>query len=426
MKRFRPLLSVAALLTLSACAGGIVPPADPSAPTSRRPVAVSQPLPRAVITPSTPIAPVATASTAAGPNARSAGVVAGPDFMSLNLSAVSVSRAFKAFKASCQALLRRTDQSGLTSQADWQPACALAGTWPADDAVGFFRDNFDVAQIGTGAAFATGYYVPEIEGSRTRRPGYDVPVYGRPAELVEIDLGAFSESLKGKKIRGKVNGNTFVPFADRGQIEKGALDGRGLEIAWAKDAVDFFVLQIQGSGSLRLPDGSKMQIGYDGQNGRDYTGIGKVMRDRGLLAPGQASMQGITAWIRANPEQGAAIMRENRSWVFFRELKNTGALGALGVEVVGRATVAADPMFVPLGAPVVLSMDRAEPNGLWVAQDTGGAIKGANRFDTFWGGGSEAATIAGGMSAKGTSFLLLPRGTVERLNAGKTGVGTTP
>ncbi len=424
--RLKPAAALAVLLALSACAGGIVPPADPSAPTNRRPVAVSQPLPRAVITPSTPVAPVAAPGAAAGPNARSAGVVAGPDFASLNVPAASIIRAFKAFRASCPALLRRTDQSGLTSQADWQPACAAAGTWSPDDAAGFFQSNFDVAQIGNGAAFATGYYVPEIEGSRTRSPGYDVPIYGRPAELVEVDLGTFSESLKGKKIRGKVSGNTFVPFADRGQIEQGALDGRGLEIAWAKDAVDFFVLQIQGSGSLRLPDGGKMQIGYDGQNGRDYTGIGKVMRDRGLLAPGQASMQGITAWIRANPAQGAAIMRENRSWVFFKELKNTGALGALGVEVVGRTTVAADPMFVPLGAPVVLSMDRAEPNGLWVAQDTGGAIKGPNRFDTFWGGGSEAATIAGGMSAKGTSFLLLPRGSIERLNAGKASVGTTP
>jgi membrane-bound lytic murein transglycosylase A len=172
---------------------------------------------------------------------------------------------------------------------------------------------------------------------------------------------------------------------------------------------------VQGSGRLRFPDGSIAQVGYDGQNGRDYTGIGKLMRDRGLLAPGQASMQGISDWIAANPVEGKAIMRENRSWVFFRELPRMGALGALGVEVVPRGSVAADPMFIPLGAPIFLSMDRAEPNGLWVAQDTGGAIKGANRVDTFWGAGSSAEQIAGGMSARGTAFLLLPKGVVDRL-----------
>jgi membrane-bound lytic murein transglycosylase A len=420
------LACLAALFSLSACAGGIVPPGNPDA--VQRPASVARVAPQRVASPipSTPIAPVATGAATAGANARSAGVAAGPDFASLSVSPPSAARALKAFSLSCPALLRRSDLSGLTSAADWQPACAAASGWSPGDASNFFSQNFDVVQVGNGASFATGYYVPEIAGSRTRQPGYDVPIYSKPPELVELDLGAFSESLKGRKIRGKVSGNSFVPYADRTQIEDGALGGRGLEIAWAKDAVDFFVLQIQGSGSLKLPDGGTMQIGFDGQNGRDYTGIGKIMRDRGLLAPGQASMQGITKWIRENPEKGAAIMRENRSWVFFRELKKTGALGAMNVEVTARGSVAADPMFVPLGAPVFLSMDRAEPNGLWVAQDTGGAIKGANRFDTFWGAGPEAAALAGGMSARGTALLLLPRGSLERLNAGKAGVGTTP
>ena len=158
-----------------------------------------------------------------------------------------------------------------------------------------------------------------------------------------------------------------------------------------------------------------MRIGYDDQNGRDYTGIGKLMKDRGLIQAG--SMQDIVAWLRANPEQGRAIMNENRSYVFFRELTGAGPVGAMGVAVTSEATVAADPRYVPLGAPVVLSLDRAEPEGLWIAQDTGGAIKGSNRFDTFWGAGERARAIAGGMSARGSALLLLPIGTYARLAA---------
>ena len=160
-----------------------------------------------------------------------------------------------------------------------------------------------------------------------------------------------------------------------------------------------------------------MRIGYDGQNGRDYTAIGKVMREKGLLAPGDANMAGIIRWLRANPDQAQAVMNENKSWVFFKELTGPGPLGALGLPVTGRATVAADPLFVPLGAPIFLQTDRPEANGLWVAQDTGGAIKGPNRFDTFWGAGVEAEQIAGGMMARGVAYVLVPKGTVARLKA---------
>lgn len=192
-----------------------------------------------------------------------------------------------------------------------------------------------------------------------------------------------------------------------------------MEIAYAADPVDFFFLQIQGSGRLRLPDGEIMRIGYDSQNGRDYTGIGKLMRERGLLGPGETSLQGITAWLRRNPEEGRKIMQENKSFIFFRELTGPsaalGPLGAMGYPVIGETSVAADVKFVPLGAPVFLSMDRAEPNGIWVAQDTGGAIKGSNRFDTFWGAGERAKAIAGGMAARGSALIFLPKASVQRL-----------
>ena len=404
---------------LGACSSGVVPAGRPAtgsatparpAPSTGPGVPVRQPVA------ATPLTPAPAAAVPAGvTTAAAAGLVAGPAVQDLPITMAAAARALGAFKISCATLVRRTDASGLTRGADWQPACDAARTTQDRDAATFFARHFETVQVADGKAFATGYYEPEIAGSRTRRPGYDVPVYGRPADLIDVDLGSFSDTLKGRSIRGRVDGTKLVQYHDRTAIEKGALAGRGLEIAWAADPVELFFLQIQGSGRLRQPDGSVMRIGYASQNGRDYTGIGKLMLDRGLLKPGQASMQGIMAYLRANPEQGTAIMRENKSYVFFRELTGAGPLGALGVPVTALGTVATDPKFVPLGAPVFLSMDRQDANGLWVAQDTGGAIKGSNRFDTFWGAGDDARAIAGGMAARGTAWLLLPKGTLARL-----------
>ena len=399
-----------AALLLAAC-GGVVPrPGSPSLPP-RDPVQAPVRQPVAA----TPIAPLPAPSIAATATARGASLLAGPAIASLPLSDADAREALAAFRISCASLVRRTDASGLTRGSDWQPACTAAPG--AGDARAFFQQQFETVQVADGKAHATGYFEPEILGSRSRRSGYEVPVYRRPDDLIEVDLALFSDDLKGKKIRGRVNGTKFVPYYERREIVDGALAGRGLEIAWAADPVEFFFLQVQGSGRLRLPDGSVMRIGYDSQNGRGYTGIGKLMKDRGLLGPGQTSMQGIMARLRADPAEGRRIMDENKSWVFFKELTGAGPLGALGLPVSGGATVAADPRFVPLGAPVFLSMDRTDATGLWVAQDTGGAIKGSNRFDTFWGAGADARAIAGGMSARGTAFLLLPRGTLARLRA---------
>ncbi len=413
MSAFRAFITLAPFALLAGCSGGIIPPsvqAPPAKPHWQAPAA------KPVITPATPVSPVAV-SAASGPNARSAGVVAAPALERLPYDAAAAARALRAFRISCPSLIRRNDASGLTRGEDWRAACTAAQGTSDDGAMRFFQTQFDLVQVGDGKAFATGYFEPEIAGSRTKGAGFPIPVYARPAELKEIDLGQFSEGLKGKKIRGKVEGDTFVPFADRAAIDGGALAGRGLEIAWAADAAEFFFLQVQGSGRLRAPDGTVMRIGYDGQNGRDYTGIGKLMKDRGLLAPGQSTMQGIVQWLHDHPAEGAKIMRENRSWVFFKEVTGAGPLGALGLPVTARASVAADPAYVPLGAPVLLSMDRADATGLWIAQDTGGAIKGSNRFDTFWGAGAAAAQTAGGMAARGTAFLFLPKGALARLQA---------
>jgi membrane-bound lytic murein transglycosylase A len=357
-------------------------------------------------------------------NAVSAGLRPGPAPASLAITEEQARRALAAFRISCPSLLRRTDGSGIA--ADWRPVCERARS--EADARTFFTSAFETAQVGDGTAMVTGYYEPEIPASREAQPGL-VPVLRMPPDLVEQDVPVCPPSvdpLTGapnpaacplKKQRGRIVDGRYVPYFDRAEIEQGALSDQGLELAWA-DPIDLFFLQIQGSGRLRFADGSVMRIGYAGQNGHPYTGIGSLMRQRDLLGGQSASMQNMVAWLRANPEAGRALMNENRSYIFFRELTGAGPLGAMGLPVTPRGTVAADPRYVPLGAPVFVDVEHAVADGLWVAQDTGGAIKGPNRFDTFWGPGEEAARIAGGLLSRGRAWLLLPTGTLDRLAQG--------
>ena len=392
----RNLLAIAALMALSACVR-VVPGTEPAAPAA--------PLPQAGV-----------ASAAFAPISR------GQSVSALGLADGDAATALVGFLESCPAILKRSDASGLTFPEDWRPACEAAASWPVGDARRFFTSYFETARIGDGAAFATGYFEPEIRGSRKRARGYDVPVYAVPSDLTR----AWPDDMPQKERTGRPPlgrydaSGKFVPYFDRTEIELGALSDRGLEIAWAADPVEFFFLQIQGSGLLRLPNGALMRIGYAAQNGREYVGVGKVMRERGLIGAGTiypTSMQGIMAYFRDHPAEGRDIMRLNKSWIFFRELATDGPLGSIGVPVRREASVAVDPAFVPYGAPVFLDLDNDVADGLWIAQDTGGAIKGANRFDTFWGNGADAREIAGGMSARGSSLVLLPKGTLDRLEA---------
>jgi len=368
--------------------------------------------------------PAPAVSAPAGPvaaNAVLAGVTLGPAMAALGFDDSDARGALASFIESCPRLAAREDASGLTRPEDWRPVCAAARDWPQGRARAFFAEHFAAVQVGDGKAFATGYFEPEIAGSRTRRPGFAVPVYAMPGDLVRgwpDDVPPAERTGRPPLGRYDARGR-FVPYHERAEIEEGALEGKAPVIAWAADPVEFFFLQIQGSGRLITPEGEVIRIGYAGQNGREYVGIGAVMRERGLLGsgPGQypGSMQGIMAYIRDHPEEGRALMRLNKSWVFFRELTGDGPIGALGVPVRRQSSVAVDPAFVPLGAPVWLELDRPEANGLWIAQDTGGAIKGPNRFDTFWGAGAEARRIAGGMSGRGRALVLLPKAAAARL-----------
>ncbi|HET7317008.1 MAG TPA: murein transglycosylase A [Sphingomicrobium sp.] len=320
--------------------------------------------------------------------------------------------ALAAFRASCRSVTRRTDKSGLTYPADWVGVCTAADAVPPGGASAFFVNDFDWVRVGDGKAFATGYFEPEIAASPVPAPGYSIPIYTTPPDLTRCTLPS------GETGRGRIDEyGRCVLYFTRAEIEQGALANKGLEIAWAADPVALFFLQIQGSGRLRYPDGTIVRIGYAEQNGRDYVAVGRLMKERGILPAGGISMQSIVAWMHANPEQATALMREDLSYVFFKPLNGPGPLGALGLPVTPQVTVAADPNFIPLGAPVLLALDRPEAWGLWVAQDTGGAIKGANRVDTFWGAGDYAKRIAGGMSAKGQALILIPKGTAARATA---------
>ena len=394
MRRLQRAFALASLALLSACATRPLPPAE-RPPVTPAPAPAPAPIPIPTPPPSPPPA-----------NALAAGVaLAAPKVLKPD----EAIRALAAFRISCSALTRREDKSGLAQAAEWKSVCAEAATVPAEFAPGFFFYRFDWVRVGDGKAFATGYYEPELTGSRVRAAGFEVPIYRTPPDLIRCTRA------DGGSGRGRIDetGHCVLYFT-RAEIEDGALAGKSLEIAWAAEPIELFFLQIQGSGRVRMPDGSVMRIGYDNQNGRDYVAIGRLLRDRGILPPGGASMQAIVDWLRANPDQGRALMRENLSYIFFKELTGDGPLGALGLPVTPRGTVAADPAFVPLGAPVFLTLDRPEASGLWVAQDTGGAIKGPNRFDTFWGAGSEATHTAGGMSASGEALILLPKGSAAR------------
>jgi membrane-bound lytic murein transglycosylase A len=382
----------ASALFLAACASQ--PPPSPEGP---RPIPAPAPAPIPVPVP---------APSPVGATARETGItVEAPQV----LKSDEAERALAAFRASCPAVTRRTDSSGLTQPADWQAVCTQAASLDPGYAPGFFYYGFDWAKIGDGRAFATGYYEPEIEGSRVQLPGY-VPIYVVPPDLVRCTRP------DGTSGRGRVDETgTCTLYFTRAEVEDGALAGKGLELAWAKDPVELFFVEIQGSGRLRLPDGSIMRIGYAEQNGRDYVAIGKLLRDRGILPPGGAGMQAIKDWIRDHPDEGRALMRENPSYIFFQELTGAGPLGSLAVPLTPHGSVAADPKYVPLGAPIFIHRaDRHEIDGIWVAQDVGGAIKGPNRFDTFWGAGPEAVATAGGMSANGEALILVPKGTAAR------------
>ena len=319
------------------------------------------------------------------------------------------------------------------SLSHWQALCVAArdmSDGSTKNTVQFFESHFVpvlIKEKGDKSALFTGYYEPQLQGSLTPRGAYNTPLLKRPDDLVMVDLGAFRKDLAGRRIAGRVSGGRLTPFESRAELE--AMDAHDPEevLVWVDDPVDAFFLHIQGSGRVVLPDGKTLRVGYDGQNGHPYTAIGRVLREQGALAPDNISLQTIKAWLAENAEQADDIMNTNASYVFFRGLEvddpNLGPLGAQSVPLTPEASIAVDTRYYGLGAPVWLDFEMAVPGGqsganaenktvfnfLTVAQDTGGAIKGAQRADLFWGFGDRAEQIAGIMQARGFMYVLIPR-----------------
>ncbi|KAF0205695.1 MAG: membrane-bound lytic murein transglycosylase [Gallionellaceae bacterium] len=338
-----------------------------------------------------------------------------PDWSTLNLTP-----SWPALQQSCRALRFKPK---------WQPLCAAAEKVDSADAAAqraFYETWFTPYQVfnpdGSEQGLITGYYEPLLKGSRSMSERFRFPLYGAPEDLLEVDLGDVYPQFKGMRLRGRLHGKKIIPYYNRAEIDAGVSMLKGRELFWVENAVELFFLQIQGSGRIELEDGRRVKIGYAEQNGHPYISIGKKLIEMGELKPEEASMQGIKNWAEHNPERLPALLGQNPSYVFFRELPDTlsAPLGALGVPLTNEYSIAVDPRTVPLGVPVFLSTtlpDSAEPlNRLMYAQDTGGAIKGAVRADFFWGFGELAGIQAGRMRQAGRMWVLFPRGTEPTLN----------
>jgi len=323
--------------------------------------------------------------------------------------------AWPAFIASCRGVASKPHGPS------WKRVCDLARAAdgkPGHDPRRFFESQLKPYAIqaadGNATGLVTGYYEPLLRGSRTRAKGYEQPVRGVPDDLLTIDLGTVFPELKDKRVRGRLEGNKVVPYWSRAEIAARGDKVPARTLLYVDDAVELFFLQVQGSGRVKLADGTTIRLNYADQNGYPYQSIGRVLVDRGELKLEEASMQGIQAWARANPGRLDELLNSNPSYVFFREAPNGngGPVGALGVPLTAERSIAVDPRSVPLGAPVFLATTRPNSpkplNRLVLAQDTGSAITGAVRADFFWGFGKEAGEQAGRMKQSGRMWVLLP------------------
>jgi membrane-bound lytic murein transglycosylase A len=324
-----------------------------------------------------------------------------------------LAQAWDAFRTSCRALRFREY---------WRDVCEVAELLDAPDAGdvrAYLESSFLPYRVvnadGSDEGMVTGYYEPRLHGSRERQPPYLHPLYAPPDDLLVIDLVSVAPETKHLRLRGRVDGRRVIPYYSRAEIENGAAPIAGKEIVYVDDPIEAFFLQIQGSGRVRLASGEELRIGYADQNGHPYQSIGRYLVATGELKLEEASMQGIQAWARANPGRVTELLNQNPSYVFFRELPplDAGPIGALGVPLTPERSIAVDPRFVALGAPVYLA--TTQPNSsvplerLTIGQDTGGAIRGPVRADFFWGTGPDAGALAGRMRQPGRMWVLLPR-----------------
>lgn len=331
-----------------------------------------------------------------------------------------MSPAYEAFRRSCAVIAGQKGEFLGGGQAsikinrhDYLAACAAAEKITPAGFKAFIKQYFRPYRVvykDSSEGRFTAYYEAEIKASLTPDSRYKYPVYGRPDDLVEVNLKDFDSALPAKKIIGRVQEGKLVPYYTRAEINRQGVNAP--VILWADSAVDLYIMQIQGSAVALLPDGQRLRVAFAESNGRPFKGIGSILLQKGLLAPGQASMGSIKKWLKANPALARPNMDENQRYIFHRLGNPEGPVGALGVPLTAGRSLAVDKSFVPLGALLWLETsapDKSPLNRLVLAQDIGGAIKGAVRGDYFWGsGGDDVLELAGKMNSAGRYFVLLP------------------
>ncbi|WP_169543739.1 murein transglycosylase A [Sneathiella aquimaris] len=338
----------------------------------------------------------------------------------------SLEQFLPSFLQSCTRIQRYPDDRSMGGNliagraVDWKDLCQKAFALPSEATTirRFLETNFTPFEVRNNVdpvGLFTGYYEASLKGSLTQSEIYNTPLYLRPAELVMVHLGRFRDSLKGQRIAGQVKNGELLPYPTRKDIESGALENRDLEIVWVDSAVDAFFLHIQGSGRIELEEGGDLRVGYAAQNGHPYFAIGKTLIEEGHVPREKMSMQAIRQWLEENPERAQEVMNKNASYIFFRKLDTSAPIGAQGVPLTPKRSLAVDRKWMPLGVPVWLetevegSSSAMDPfNHLLMAQDTGGAIRGPVRGDVFWGHGSDAYEKAGSMKSTGRYWIFLP------------------
>lgn len=400
-------LALAAVILLAGCASG---PQPVQGEAEACPVCpATQPCPACPKCPSVP--EVAASAPAAAPF-REAGWAELPDWQRDELT-----QAWPGLLASCRAM-RQPE-----TKAAWAATCEAAlalGAKPGNAAIRqFIESRLAPWQIinadGSTEGLITGYYEPLIRGSHWKSAKFAVPVHAVPDDILSLDLAEVYPETKSLRLRGRLDGKKVLPYWSRAQIEAQGERFPAKTLLWAADPVEFFFLQVQGSGQVEFSDGSRVRIAYADQNGHPYKSIGRWLVEHGELKLEQASMGGIQAWVRAHPQRLSELLNANPSYVFFREevANGEGPKGSLGVPLAAGRAIAVDPRSVPLGAPVFLAAnapDGSRLQRLVMAQDTGGAIRGRVRADFFWGFGAEAGAQAGRMRSQGRMWLLWPQG----------------
>lgn len=347
--------------------------------------------------------------------------------------------AFKTFRVSCNpiSLQRNAPPDAKPLGASLRDPCDAAKKATVTDSAQarhFFEQHFlpvSISKLGEGAGFVTGYYEPVVEGSRTQSEVFSVPIYRRPSNLFVRGFKQSSGSLPNKgQVFRKIGRRKLVPYYDRGEIEDGILTGRGLEICWVKSHNDLLFIQIQGSARIKLEDGSTVRINYDAHNGYPYTPVGRVLIERGIVPREQMSMQRIRQYMDESPENAKELRRQNRSYIFFREVSLSEAdeaVGAQGVPLTAGRSIAVDkalhvygtPFFIAGSLPIETDQATTPFRRLMVAQDTGSAIVGPARADIYFGAGAEAGRVSGRLKHPAQFVMLMPK-SLDPVARGKT------